>query len=83
MFTLMLHALTTTADIPTTMAYDTQVLTESCGRRLVADFNPDLGERELFVQDVDTGAIVYSEVTEIWVDLEERADTLDLCGLAG
>ena len=83
MFTLLLHgflATQPTLDAPT---YGHEVLVEQCGRRLVEDWDLDRGQRELVVQDIATDAILFVEVADAWVDVEDRADTLDLCALPG
>jgi hypothetical protein len=66
----------TNADVP-------DVLVEQCGRLLVADMDFDLGRQILYVQDIATDEIVYSEDVAEWSTAEDHADTLNICEIAG
>lgn len=69
---------------PTVLGADQpDILIEQCGRRLVADTDFDLGRRLVYVQDISTDEIVYSEdIAEGWT-AQDHADTLDICTIAG
>jgi hypothetical protein len=59
------------------------VLVEQCGRRLLADTDYDLGRQIVYVQDVATDEIVYSEDIAEWATAQDYADTLNICEIAG
>lgn len=83
MLPFVLAALMQSADINAQLADQPDVLVEQCGRRLIADTDFDLGRQTLYVQDISTDEIVYSEDVAEWATAEDYVDTLNICEIAG
>lgn len=83
MLPFIVAALMQSPDLTVLSGDQPEILIEQCGRRLVADVDYDLGRQVLYVQDMNTDEIVYSENVAEWSTAQDHADTLDICAIAG
>ena len=83
MLPIVLAALLNASDTGAPIADHPEVLVEQCGRRLVADADYDLGRELVYVQDISTDEIVYSENVAEWSTAEDYAHTINICQIAG